>query len=244
MRRRFSVAFGAAIAVGVAAPVWAGGITERVSVGANGRQVDGSSDGPALSAIGRFVGFTSNAANLVPGDTNGAADVFVHDRTSRETERVSVGPNGRQGDNISFVRMISAGGRFVAFESDASNLIPGDTNRATDVFVHDRRTRQTVRVSVGRGGDQADGGSSLGDVSFDGRFVVFYSGAANLVPADTNGTGDVFVRDRGAGTTERVSIGPGGRQGDGENFFGAFRPMADSSLSHRSPPTWCPAAPT
>jgi hypothetical protein len=138
MSRRFSVVFGATIAVGVAAPVWAGGITGRVSVGANGRQVDGSSDGPALSAIGRFVGFTSNAANLVPGDTNGTFDVFVRDRAERTTTRVSVGSNGRQGNNSSSSASISALGRSVAFASAAGNLVPGDTNGQGDVFVRAR----------------------------------------------------------------------------------------------------------
>ena len=222
------------------------GMTRRVSLGPGGGQGNGSSGGSALSADGRFVAFQSDASNLVPGDTNGAADVFVRDRQTGTTRRVSLGPGGAQagGDNCCSPVALSADGRFIAFESKAANLVPGDTNLAADVFVRDRQTGMTRRVSPGPGGGQGDGSSAQPALSADGRFVAFYSEAANLVPGDTNGAADVFVRDRQIGTTRRVSLGPGGAQGDGGSFRRRSRRMGASSPSSRMPPTWCRAIPT
>src|SRR5207248_6383455 len=123
--------------------------TERVSVDSDGNQGNYCTGvESSISADGRFVAFSSYATNLVPGDTNGWADVFVHDRQTRTTERVSVGSTGNQGDRLSFYPVLSADGRFVAFVSEATNLVPGDTNRARDVFIHDRVSRTTERASV------------------------------------------------------------------------------------------------
>src|SRR5206468_3010706 len=120
---------------------------------------------PALSADGRFVAFVSRATNLVPGDTNGSWHVFVRDRQTGITERVSVDSAGNPGDGASGIvgtsadrLAISADGRFVAFASSATNLVPGDTNGQWDVFVHDRQTRTTEQVSVDTAGQQGDGG--------------------------------------------------------------------------------------
>jgi Tol biopolymer transport system component len=190
------------------------GVTERVSNGLNGSQPNSYSEEPALSADGRLVAFTSRATNLVPSDTNNAKDVFVHDRRTRVTRRVNVGPNGRQANGDAYVPALSATGRFVAFASAAGNLIYGDTN-GWDVFVHDRRTGSTERASVGPAGRQADSTSYWAALSATGRFVAFTSHASNLVPGDTNGTEDVFVRDRLRGTTERVSLGPNGQESHG-----------------------------
>ena len=141
--------------------------TERVSVDSTGNQAEGADYSvtyiPSISADGRFVAFTSAAINLVPGDTNGVADVFVHDRLTGTTERVSVDSAGTQGNGNSSEPSISADGRFVAFSSDATNLVPGDTNGARDVFVHDRLTGTTERVSVDSTG--AEGNSSSFDLS-------------------------------------------------------------------------------
>jgi Tol biopolymer transport system component len=126
------------------------------------------------------------------------------------TQRVSVGPGGQQANNESFEPAISADGRFVAFWSQASNLVAGDTNLDADVFVRDRAAQVTRRVSVGPGGQQANGGSFDTVISADGRFVAFVSYASNLVAGDTNDTSDVFVRDRVAKVTRRVSVGSGG----------------------------------
>jgi Tol biopolymer transport system component len=143
----------------------------------------------------------------VPGDTNGTNDVFVRDRRAQLTRRVSVGPAGQQANRDSSLPAISADGRFVTFTSYASNLVPGDTNNTGDVFVRDRKLQVTRRVSVGPGGQQANGGSVKPAISAHGRFVAFASSASNLVAGDTNNTTDVFVRDRKAQLTRRVSVG-------------------------------------
>ncbi|HEV8114076.1 MAG TPA: calcium-binding protein [Planctomycetota bacterium] len=194
----------------------ANGTTERVSLGMGGVQGDGNSLYPSLSADGRYVAFTGIATNLVPGDTNGCSDTFVRDRVAGTTERVSVSTSGVQGDTHSYRPAISADGRIVAFESLASNLVPGDTNGHWDIFVHDRLTGTTDRVSVVTGGGEGDLDSAGASISADGRFVMFTSWADNLVPGDTNGYTDAFVHDRLLGTTERVSIGENGVQG---NYF-------------------------
>src|SRR5438445_720745 len=218
--------------------------TVRVSVASDGTEGNDVSLGSALSADGRFVAFDSAATDLVAGDTNGVSDVFVHDRQTGTTERVSVASDGAQGNGSSglvtfaFPPALSADGRFVAFVSFATNLVASDTNGATDVFVHDRQTGTTERVSVasdGDGGNAASAGrpppahdrqtATTGRVSVngfgagpalsaDGRFVAFHSTGSNLVAGDTNGATDVFVHDRQTGTTERVSGASDGTQGN------------------------------
>jgi tricorn protease-like protein len=190
------------------------GQTERVSVDSVGNQGNGESYGSAISASGRYVTFESEASNLVPGDTNGLLDVFVHDRQTGQTERVSVDSAGNQGNSYSHMVTVSADGRYVAFESGASNLVQGDTNGNDDVFVHDRQTGQTERVSVDSVGNQGNGHSSGSAISASGRYVAFGSDAPNLVPGDTNGSSDVFVHDRQTGQTERVSVDSVGNQGN------------------------------
>ena len=191
------------------------GVTERLSVDGAGTEANDTIHQPAISADGRFVAFVSAATNLVPGDTNGQSDVFVHDRQTRTTERVSVASAGIEGHGWSDRPAISANGRFVAFVSAAPDLVPGDTNGRSDVFVHDRQTRRTERVSVDSAGTQADGDSASPALSADGRFVAFSSSATNLVPGDTNGQADVFVHDRQVRTTERVSVDSAGHESDG-----------------------------
>jgi Tol biopolymer transport system component len=198
------------------------GTTERVSVSSAGAQAGGDSFAPSLSGSGRFVAFGSNAPDLVPDDTNESLDVFVHDRETGATERVSVSSAGAQASDNSFSPAISASGRFVAFITMAPDLVPGDTNGAGDVFVHDRRTHRTERVSVSDAGEQADGLSFAVAISADGRHVSFGSAAANLVPGDHNGLSDIFVRDRRAGTTRRVSTDPAGGDPDGDSFRSAI----------------------
>jgi Tol biopolymer transport system component len=212
--------------------------TTRVSVDSAGAQANGRSDGrPAISRDGRFVAFGSSAANLVPGDTNGRGDVFVHDRQSRTTTRVSVDGSGAQANEQSWRPAISADGRLVAFASRASNLVAGDTNGAADIFVHDRLTRATTRVSVSSGGAQGTGESADPSLSADGRSVAFVSFSSNLVPGDTNRWEDVFVHDRATRTTRRVSVGSAGTQGNsfsiepsisGDGSFIAFRSDASN----------------
>src|SRR5439155_1719694 len=198
------------------------GTTERVSVDSAGTQANGDSTEVALSADGRFVAFISVAPDLVTGDTNGVADVFVHDRQTGTTERVSVDSAGTQANGASTGVALSADGRFVAFTSVAPDLVTGDTNGAADVFVHDRQTGTTERVSVDSAGTQANGASFGGAMSADGRYVAFTSAAPDLVAGDTNGAMDVFVHDRQTGTTERVSVDSAGNQVNGSSFGGAL----------------------
>jgi Tol biopolymer transport system component len=194
--------------------------TSRGSVSSNGDQANDYSFTPSISGDGRFVAFASGASNLVPGDTNGAEDVFVHDRSTGQTSRVSVGSDGEQGQSDGgHAPSMSADGRFVAFYSYASNLVAGDTNDNFDVFVHDRTTGQTSRVSAASDGDQANHSSYDPSISADGRYVAFESGASNLVAGDTNGAGDVFVHDRQTGITSRVSVSSDGDQANEINHF-------------------------
>ena len=196
------------------------GTTERVSVDSSGAQGNGSCGGPALSPDGRYVFFGGFASNLVPGDTNASADVFVRDRLLGTTERVSLDSSGGQGNGSSADASISPDCRYVAFQSSASNLVPGDTNAAPDIFVRDRQLGTTERVSISSLGVQAGDNCYLPSISADGRFVAFSSGAPNLVPGDTNIALDVFVRDRQLQTTERISVSPSGVQGD--DWSGAY----------------------
>lgn len=196
--------------------------TQMVSVDSDGVQGNAGStaDRLSVSADGRYVAFSSEATNLVPGDTNGTHDVFVHDRQTGTTERVSISSNGEQGNNFSVEPSMSADGRYVAFASVASNLVAGDTNSVTDVFVHDRQTGSTERVSVtSAGGQTVNGNSGYPAISGDGRYVAFSSGANNLVANDTNQAGDVFVRDLQTGAIQRVSISVFGSQGDRNSDF-------------------------
>jgi Tol biopolymer transport system component len=204
-------------------------VIERVSVPSDGIEALGDSTGPSISADGRYVAFASDAAELVYGDTNVSRDVFVHDRLAGTTQRVSEGTDGAQGYGDSDCPSISADGRYVAFHSDAAGLVEGDTNGVTDVFVHDRLTGVTERVSVGTGGSEATGGSSVSaSISSDGRYVAFMSSAADLVDGDTNQAWDVFVHDRQTGTTERVSVATDGGRTGGEQGNGVSR---DPSIS-------------
>jgi len=187
-------------------------ITERVSVDNFGLETDASSYEPTLSADGRFVAFRSFATNLVSNDTNGAYDIFVHDRQTQQTERISVRTNGYEGSGASSAPTISATGRFVAYHSVANNLVSGDSNNQVDIFLRDRKRGATIRISLNSSGQQANNRSHEPSISADGRYVAFYSYANNLVSGDTNGFADVFVRDNLLQSTSRVSISSAGVQ--------------------------------
>lgn len=193
------------------------GVTERISVSSNGEQANGASNALSISAEGRFVAFSSSSTNLVSGDTNGAQDIFVRDRQAGTTERVSISSAGAQANNASDFPSLSADGRFVAFVSGSSTLVTGDTNGQQDIFVRDRETGQTERLSVSSAGTQSFSGSFKPSISANGRLVTFYSNSSNLVDGDTNGTIDIFVRDREMGLTERVSVSTAGVQSNGNN---------------------------
>ncbi len=192
------------------------GKTTRVSVSSSGEEaIGGSSYFPSISGNGRFIAFESSATNLVEGDTNGETDVFVHDLKTRKTTLVSVSSQGVQGNRTSYHAVISANGRYVAFECLATNLVEGDTNMKTDIMVHDRKTKRTVRVSVDSNGAQADGESGYPSISAKGRSIVFPSSATNLVEGDTNGLRDVFAHDLKTGVTTRLSVTESGEQATG-----------------------------
>lgn len=190
------------------------GVTTRVSFNSSGVQADRGSHWPSISADGRYVAFMSEATNLVSGDTNAQWDIFVYDRQTAATTRVSVDNAGVQGNGYSDSPSISADGRYVAFASDASNLVSGDTNGTTDVFIHDRQLKVTARLSLSTSSGQGNGSSLSPLISADARYVAFSSYASNLVAGDTNGSSDTFVRDRQAGTTVRASVDSSGAQGN------------------------------
>jgi hypothetical protein len=210
------------------------GTTTRVSVDAAGAQVAGGG-GPTISADGRFVAFDSGANNLVTGDTNNFADIFVKNTQTGAVSRVTVDSAGTQANNDSSSPSISGDGRYVAFVSDASNLVANDVNGAADVFVHDSQTGQTVRASV-----NANGSSFDPSISTDGRFVVFSSGATNLISNDTNGRNDIFVYAVQTGLITLASVNSSGVQADrggvepsisGDGRFVTFSSDANNLLS-------------
>lgn len=228
----------------------AAGITERVSLTSSGGEGNGTSRAPTVSADGRFVAFSSEAGNLVTQDTNGLRDIFVRDRCvsngspvsgcTPSTQRISIpSPSLQAVGGDSFSPHISADGRIVSFSSDATNLVPDDTNVSQDTFAYDRCLSNGVpvpgctagieRVSVSSTGAQGTGGGGgQHDISANGRFVVFSSGATNLVDGDTNVASDVFVHDRATGTTDRVSLASDGTQSLNNSYYNSI--SADGRL--------------
>lgn len=208
------------------------GITTRVSVSSEGTQENSDSYPVAVSNDGRFVLFDSYANNLVQGDTNGMPDVFLRDTQNGITTRISVSSNGAQSDGRSAgLGNFSDDVRFIVFESEGNNLVPGDTG-GRDVFLRDMLTGSTTLVSTNSDGVQASGRTGCTcregypEISGNGRFVVFQSGATNLVPGDTNGIIDIFVKDLQTGSTTRESITSSGSQQEttDPNFVGAVYP--------------------
>lgn len=193
------------------------GTTERVSIDSAGVEGDSDSFFPQLSADGRIVAFVSYATNLDPTDSNGTTDVYVHDRTTGLTTRVSKGIAGADARDHCNLDALSADGNVVAFESYADNLVIGDHNAANDIFVHERATAVTSRVNVDSAGAEAIGDSEGASLSTDGQVVAFASAAQNLVAGDTNGGSDVFIHDRSTGSTERVSVDTSGAQADADS---------------------------
>jgi Tol biopolymer transport system component len=183
-----------------------------------GVQANGANLNPAIADLGRYVAFESDASNLIVGDTNGARDVLLFGRQAGTMLRASVSTAGAQSNGASFLPSLSADGRYVAFESDATNLVANDTNAKRDIFVRDTFSSTTVRASVSSLGVQANGTSSACSISADGRWVTFQSTAANLVPGDTNAIADVFVHDLQMGTTVRASVAISGAQANGPSF--------------------------
>ena len=196
------------------------GTTTLVSVRTSGKQAIGDSRRPRISGDGKFVAFDSDARNLVNFDTNGVTDVFLHDLVLGTTKRVSVASDGTEGDGPSGLVAISGDGNRVLFRSDAKNLVAGDTNGFTDLFLRDVAAGSTIRVSTAADGTEADSATVSGDMSRDGQIVLMMSYADNLVTGDTNEICDVFVHDLVAGTVVRASVDSNG----GELVWGGGNP--------------------
>ena len=219
-------------------------MTDRVSVSSTGKQAVSDSDSPSISSDGRVVAFRSYARLLTPDKLDFGYDIFVHDRETGKTERMSVSSTGVGGNAFSAAASISGDGRFVTFESLASNLVDGDNNvdldnnnyvnnTGHDVFVRDRITGITKRVSVSSTGIGGIGSSTTPSISDDGRFVTFQSKAENLVQGDTNGRNDIFIHNLETGVTERVSTSASGAQGnDDSNFSNSVSTPSISADGH------------
>jgi len=188
------------------------GTLVRASSDALGAGAGGASYDASLSDDGRLVAFTSAAEDLVNGDTNRDSDVFVKDLQTGVVTLVSTDANGAQANDDSSQAALSGNGRYVAFESLAGNLVNGDTNESSDVFVKDLQTGRITRASVDYAGVQADNSSYGARMSDDGRYVAFVSDAGNLVPIDTNALADVFVKDLQTGSVFRANTDGNGNQ--------------------------------
>lgn len=191
------------------------GTTFRVSVTSAGVEANGRSYHPAISRDGRYVAFTSDASNLVGGDTNGVADVFWFDRQTGERRRISVSSAGAQGDGLSERPDISDDGREVVFQSVANNLVTGDVFFSYDVYLHDTQTGATTKINLGPGGTHVGGGNGWPRLSANGRYITYHSNASGLVAGDSNNEWDIFLSDITQGTTERISVNSSGGDGNG-----------------------------
>ncbi len=193
------------------------GALERVSVDSLGAQANGGSDRPSISGDGNVIAFWSDASNLVAGDLNLQRDIFVRDRAAGTTVRISVSSTGVEANGPSSRPSVSDDGRYVAFHSDASNLVAGDTNFAADVFVHDLLTGITEVISKDSAGVLSNALSSVPSISGDGRYVSYRSLASNLVPGDNNNSEDVFLHDRQTAITTILSRSTQNNPGNGHS---------------------------
>jgi Tol biopolymer transport system component len=211
--------------------VSANGNPALVSVGIAGAGANGFNDFPAISADGRYVAFLSQATNLVPGDTNGAGDIFVRDLQMGTTTLVSFSDDFSPGDDVSTQPSINQDGRFVAFRSVAGNLVPNGRHGFGDIYVRDLQLGRTVQVNLSSTGAPSDGGAFNPSISGDGRFVAFTTNSSNLVTGGGGGVPQVYLRDIQAGTTSLVSASNDGTPGNaaaqipmlsGDGLFVAF----------------------
>ena len=174
--------------------------TKRINLAPNGTQANGTTTLDSISENGRYISFTSEANNLlVEGDTNKTSDIFVYDRQEGTTERINLAVNGAQANGASSSSDLSADGRYVVYESDASNLVPNDTNGKKDIFIYDRQEKTTARVDVAENGTQSNVDSYSASISDDGRYVAFASSS------NSNGSSQVFLRDLVDQTTVKVN---------------------------------------
>ncbi len=192
--------------------------TQRVSVTPSGGETNQPSYSPAVSADGRFVAYFSSATNIIPGVGGGhnQSDVYLYDRQTGTTRLVSESSAGVAGDGYSYEPAISANGRYVAFSSQAHNLVPDDRNRSEAVYWHDMKTGKTHRVDVNSKGKQANGDSASPSISNDGDVLTFSSSATNLTPAKPKASRNEYVHDMKTGRTVQVNVSPTGKPGNGE----------------------------
>ncbi|CAO3407237.1 hypothetical protein [Azospirillum largimobile] len=205
------------------------GAVTLASQTAGGAQTDGMSVSPLLSADGTKLVFTSAATNLVPGDANGEMDTFFKDLATGQITLVSQAADGTQPNRLSGGTSLSADGTRVVFATAADNLVPNEANDTDDVFVKDLATGALTLVSQTAGGVQSNGWSGDARISGDGTKVVFVSNATNLVPNDTNGLTDVFMKDLTTGEITLVSLSPDGQTGSGANWGDAATVSFDGS---------------
>jgi len=191
----------------------------RLSIGLSSAEANGSSFDPVISGDGSTVAFVSYASNLVASDTNGKPDVFKVNLSTGTISRLSVTSSGTEGNGASGEPSISSDGNLVAFTSNATNLVSGDTNGVSDVFVRNISAGTTTRISVDSSSVQADKASYQPKISSNGSYVAFTSDATNLISSDTNGCSDIFLRNLSAGTTQLVSASSSGTLGNRSSFF-------------------------
>ncbi|KKM75540.1 hypothetical protein LCGC14_1389220, partial [marine sediment metagenome] len=192
---------------------------DRISTDSAGVESSRGGWTPTMSADGRYIAFDSDSSNLVPGDANGTWDVYVRDTQTGTTTRVSTDSSGTEGNDASWWASISPDGRYVAFASDASNLVAGDDNNESDVFLKDTQTGVVTRISEDAVGNDANADSWISSISADNRYVVFYSKASNLVAGDTNAAYDVFLKDTSTGSIQMVSTDSSNNPGNSNSFI-------------------------
>lgn len=218
---------------------WVSGGIHRLSVDKNGNDADGGSANPSLSSGGGIMAFDSSATNLLDfgTDTNGLQDVYVRNTALEQNSLGSVNWIGGFANGNSSNPDVSADGRYVVFESQASDLLFGDINTGTAIYLRDRFNFSNEKISVNTAGESANGVSLSPAISADGRYVTFWSNASNLVLDDSNNARDIFVRDRWKNTTTRLSVDTFGEQANGLNDhpaisgdgrYGVFSSAADN----------------
>lgn len=218
----------------------AANVVSAVSSTADGAWANGACDNPSLSADGRYVAFDSLANNLVAGDGNGASDVFLKDTHTGVVTRLSNTINGKPGNSGSYNPSLSADGNYLAFRSDADNLVAGDSNHSSDIFLKNILTGAMLRLSTAADGAQANNGSYTPSLSANGLHLAFRSDAGNLVSGDGNGVADVFSKNVKTGIVTLVSANAAGLPGNGDSYnpslsatgrYVAFRSDADNLVA-------------
>ncbi|WP_455200623.1 TolB family protein [Kaarinaea lacus] len=192
--------------------------TIKLTASPTGDESDGASIDPVISDNGAVVIFSSSATNLVDDDSNQVADIFRFDMISASLDRISINQDSEEGNNDSDAPDVSADGRYIVFESNATNLVSDmDSNNSTDIFLFDSITGEMERISINSEGEEGNGISRNPSVSDDGRYVVFDSLSDNLVNDDNNNASDIFLRDRLLGETHRINIGNNNDETNGDS---------------------------